>query len=422
MQATSGVEQAVSSVEQVCRDVWRKAAPFLYDLHAVVGLHAPSISIDYLPTSGDNIDRLALGSFGSDDRYLYVLEMHMPEESSEPATKGYRAGRMLDYGSCFRSKVALEVPVCSDITVITHPHAEACNLSWLAVQTASGNIHLYNLNQNTQKLDTTLSGEGRGNALSWRQNIVAGFDNGELRAWTVRNETIEKGAASPDFSTCLGSPIQEVCWSPNKSESMCVFASIGDDCKLKIWDLKSASVQKNKPVQMCANVHEGQGLSVAFEPGDNTHMIVTTGADGIVRVWDRRWMQLAVRELKGHSGPVFKVQFAPFSNAVFATASKEQINIWDLSFISKSSLGGSGLEQNSRPAEEHTFLHRGPSPGILNVAWSTSCDWTLASPIYERDRASVEIWQPSQHVYLLDSEIDKCSIFQFKKRIGDEQL
>jgi WD40 repeat protein len=75
------------------------------------------------------------------------------------------------------------------------------------------------------------------------------------------------------------------------------------------------------------DAHQGPIASLRFSPDGGT--IVTTGEDGIARLWNLAGQQLV--QLEGHRGGVYSASFSPDGQRLATTGDDGTIRIWDLS-------------------------------------------------------------------------------------------
>jgi hypothetical protein len=77
--------------------IWKKNAPFLYDLVMTHALEWPSLSVEWLPdkkagSSKDvSVQRLLLGTHTSDaeQNYLMIAEVHLPQDDAAIDSRKY---------------------------------------------------------------------------------------------------------------------------------------------------------------------------------------------------------------------------------------------------------------------------------------------------------------------------------------------
>merc|ERR1711934_262622 len=100
------------------------------------------------------------------------------------------------------------------------------------------------------------------------------------------------------------------------------------------------------------------------------------------------------------SDELMQVQWAPFNQSVFASASADRrIAVWDLSHI--------GKEQTAEDAEdgppELLFIHGGHTNKVSDFNWNSNKDedWVVASVAEDN---IFHIWQMAQNIY--DGEDD----------------
>lgn len=83
-----------------------------------------------------------------------------------------------------------------------------------------------------------------------------------------------------------------------------VFATVGDDRRLKLWDSRSTQ----RPTSSIEG-HKQEIISVDCSPFDQ-YLMITGSSDRTVAVWDTRNVKTKLFSLKGHTGDVNNVRFS----------------------------------------------------------------------------------------------------------------
>jgi WD40 repeat protein len=131
--------------------------------------------------------------------------------------------------------------------------------------------------------------------------------------------------------------VEDVAWHRLHKD---VFASVGDDRMLFIWDARDTS---NGP-RMRVAAHAGDVMSVSFNPFAE-FLLLTGGTDKAVKLWDSRNLKAPVHTFLAHDDDVLGVQWAPFNETLAASSSADRrVMVWDLSKI--------GQEQHDEDAED----------------------------------------------------------------------
>ncbi len=73
--------------------------------------------------------------------------------------------------------------------------------------------------------------------------------------------------------------VEDVCWNCHDAS---VFASVSDDKRLLLWDIRSGAAPTNS-----IEAHFAEVMSVDFSPFDQ-NLIITGSGDNAVAVWDQR--------------------------------------------------------------------------------------------------------------------------------------
>ena len=176
------------------------------------------------------------------------------------------------------------------------------------------------------------------------------------------------------------SVVEDVAWSHHQSH---VYASVGDDMQLLIWDARDSSDSPSKRVQ---KAHSSDINCVSFNPL-NEFLLATGSTDSTVGLWDLRNMTQKLHSFEGHKGGVYQLDWAPFNETILASCSSDRrVHIWDLSRI--------GEEQSPEDAEdgppELLFIHGGHTAKVSDFSWNRNEEWVAASVSEDN---ILQIWQ-----------------------------
>jgi len=149
-----------------------------------------------------------------------------------------------------------------------------------------------------------------------------------------------------------------------------VFTTVGDDKKLKIWDMRD-----NKRPTSSIEGHVQEIMSVDCSPFDE-FLLITGSADATVAVWDMRNVKNKLFSLRAHTKDVNNVKFSKMQSNLLASSSHDRrVMIWDLSRI--------GKEQTAEEAEdgppELLFVHGGHTDKVSDISWNLNERLMLAS-------------------------------------------
>ncbi|KAF8665475.1 hypothetical protein AX16_000493 [Volvariella volvacea WC 439] len=187
----------------------------------------------------------------------------------------------------------------------------------------------------------------------------------------------------------LTKPPQDVDWHATHDN---IFASVGDDKKLLIWDTRSPTEPKTH-----IQAHDREILAVSFSPATE-HLLLTGSADKTCVLHDLRAPTKKLHVFESHTDEVLHLAWSPHNPTVFASASSDRrINVWDLSLI--------GQEQTPDDQEdgppELLFIHGGHTARPTDFCWAPgeSENWTAAS--VSEDNV-VMVWQPTMRVWAGD--------------------
>lgn len=167
-----------------------------------------------------------------------------------------------------------------------------------------------------------------------------------------------------------------------------MFASVGDDRQLMIWDTRSEN--SSKPSQQVEG-HSAEINAVAFAPS-SPNLLITGSSDKTIGLWDIRKLSTKLHSFEAHTDDVLQVAWSPHSPVHFASAGADRrVNIWNLDAI--------GAEQTPEDAEdgppELLFVHGGHTSNVNDLSWSPMAKWHIATTAEDN---ILQVWEPSRHI------------------------
>ncbi|KAF9013610.1 histone acetyltransferase type B subunit 2 [Hymenopellis radicata] len=395
----------------------KKNAPYLYDMVITHALDWPSLTCQWFPDKESpsnkpySIHRLLLGTHtsGQAQDYLQIATVSIPKrDGSTGSDKMDRA----DYDDERGELGGHTIPPAPRITVIqriNHPgevnraRYMPQNPNLIATKTTNGDVLVFDRTKHSSepdksgmpKPDIRLTGQsGDGFGLAWNPltegNVLGASDDMTVCLWDVTS--YQKGQNTLEPTTIFkghNSIVGDVDWNHYNAN---IFASVGDDKHLIIWDKREAQKPSIK-----LQAHEREILAVSFSPA-NEHLLVTGSADKTVVLHDLRAPGQKKHTFEAHTDEVLHLTWSPHSATVFASASSDRrINIWDCSLI--------GSEQTPDDAEdgppELLFVHGGHTARPSDFCWAPGEDdnWTAASASEDN---IVMVWQPTMRIWAGD--------------------
>jgi histone-binding protein RBBP4 len=392
--------------------IWKKNAPFLYDLVMTHALEWPSLTVHWLPdkTIQQNkefsVQRLILGTHTSDaeQNYLMIARATLPVEDTAIDTRKYddQKGEVGGFGS-----VSEKVEIIQKINHEGEVNRARCmpqNPSIIATKTVSSDVLIFDYTKHPSKPtadgkctpNLRLKGhEKEGYGVSWNPQkeglLLSASDDKTVCMWDIH--AVSKANNVLDYSLRFeghASVVEDVAWHAHHSD---YFGSVGDDKKLMIWDVR----QPTKP-QHNVDAHASEVNCLSFNPFCE-FLIATGSADKTVALWDMRNLTSKLHVFNSHTDEVFQVQWSPHFETILASCgSDRRVNVWDLSRI--------GDEQSAEDAEdgppELLFIHGGHTSKISDFSWNPNDPWVVASVAEDN---ILQIWQMAENIYN-DDEAD----------------
>ncbi|KAJ3823862.1 WD40 repeat-like protein [Lentinula raphanica] len=396
--------------------VWKKNAPYLYDLVITHALDWPSLTCQWFPDketpSGKNytIHRLLLGTHtsGQAQDYLQIATVSIPNRDHNT---GHHSDK-LDHESYDGDRGELgghTIPPSPRIQItqkITHPgevnraRYMPQNPELLATKAVTGEVLVFDRTKHASepepdgvsKPNIRLVGQTReGYGLAWNPNkgghiLGASEDmtvcHWDCQAYSKENSTIQPTTTFRGHTSVVG----DVDWHSKKDY---LFASVGDDKMLMLWDTRSPGGPVTK-----VQAHDREILAVAFSPASED-LLITGSADKTCILHDLRHPTRKLHTFESHTDEVLHLAWSPHNPTIFASASSDRrINIWDLSLI--------GQEQTPDDQEdgppELLFVHGGHTARPTDFCWAPEEmeSWTAASASEDN---VVMVWQPTMRVW-----------------------
>ncbi|CAO3592582.1 unnamed protein product [Absidia cylindrospora] len=272
----------------------------------------------------------------------------------------------------------------------------------VATKSRTGDVFLFDcFTYDTQpaqgeKFNPTLRLKGHekeGYGLAWNPHssktshlISAGFDS-LICEWDI-NGTPQDNKELQPLRTYKGhtAGVEDVAWHTQQDH---LFASVGDDKHLMIWDTRKNG--KENPVHNIL-AHDAEVNCVAFAP-QSEWTLATGSGDRTAALWDLRNLNEKIHTLVSHQSEILQLSWSPHHETILATASNDRrILVWDIAKI--------GQEQSLEDAEdgpsELMFMHGGHTNKISDFGWNPSQPWNLASTAEDN---IVQVWEMASHIH-----------------------
>ncbi|KAJ1553966.1 Histone-binding protein rbbp4 [Nowakowskiella sp. JEL0078] len=379
--------------------VWKKNSPFLYDLVVTHALEWPSLTVEWFPDialSDDKdhtIQRLLVGTHTSDNahNYLQIVSLKLPTENE------FSAKEDANKESSVYSNQSCNIQITQRINhdgEVNRARYMPENPNIIASRTVAGPVYIFDRSKHSNvpsddgicKPDIRLVGlTSEGYGLEWHPRIhgkiLSASEEGVVCLWDINSYTKENREIEALQSYNGHSAwVEDISWSAVHDA---VFASVGDDKKLLIWDTRDNSPMTPK---FTVNAHSREINCVAFHPTVE-YMLATGSADKMVNLWDLRNLSRKVHVLESHMDEVLQLQWNYSKQAVLASSGADRrLMVWDL--------GKVGEEQSPEDAEdgppELLFVHGGHTNKISDFAWDRNKEWTLCSVAEDN---ICQVWQ-----------------------------
>uniref|UniRef100_A0A061SCG6 Histone-binding protein RBBP4 n=1 Tax=Tetraselmis sp. GSL018 TaxID=582737 RepID=A0A061SCG6_9CHLO len=204
--------------------------------------------------------------------------------------------------------------------------------------------------------------------------------------------------------------VEDVCWQPGTANSI---ASVGDDSKLLLWDLRSP-----EPCGKVENAHgEATDIHCVDWSGADPHFLATGCANGVVRVWDTRMLgevgASAVKSIAYHDKAVMRVEWSPSERSVVASSAEDQlVCVWrlDQEASEKDRMGSSARNAVGRTIPpELLFQHAGHRAPVVDFQWNPLDPWLMLSVSDDvgggMAGGTLQVWRLNDMIYRDPQEV-----------------
>ncbi|KAJ6623045.1 histone acetyltransferase type B subunit 2 [Mycena sp. CBHHK59/15] len=399
---------------------WKKNAPYLYDIVITHALDWPSLTCQWFPDKESPANkpytthRLLIGTHtsGQAQDYLQIASVQIPKRvNAAGAEKLDRA----DYDDERGELGGHTIPPAPRIQITQKiNHAGEVNRArympqnpdLIATKAVTGEVLVFDRTKHSSeperggvcKPDIRLVGQTReGYGLAWNPlkagNVLGASEDMTICHWDVNSYTKAKTTIEPtNVFRGHTSVVGDVDWHASNEN---VFASVGDDKMLMIWDTRAPTEPTTK-----IQAHDREILAVSFNPAPTaSHLLVTGSADKTIILHDIRAPTKKLHTFESHTDEVLHLSWSPHNPTIFASASSDRrINIWDLSMI--------GEEQTPDDQEdgppELLFVHGGHTARPTDFCWAPgeTENWTATSASEDN---IVMVWQPTMRVWAGDA-------------------
>ncbi|KAJ7687370.1 histone acetyltransferase type B subunit 2 [Mycena rosella] len=412
------IEDDLAAEEETSSSTRKKNAPYLYDIVITHALDWPSLTCQWFPDKESSASkpytthRLLLGTHtsGQAQDYLQIASVQIPKRTNASgAEKLDRA----DYDDERGELGGHTIPPAPRIQIIQKiNHAGEVNRArympqnpdLIATKAVTGEVLVFDRTKHSSeperggvcKPDIRLVGQTReGYGLAWNPlkagNVLGASEDMTICHWDVNSYTKAKTSIEPtNVFRGHTSIVGDVDWN---AENENVFASVGDDKMLMIWDTRTPTEASTK-----IPAHDREILAVSFSPAKE-YLVVTGSADKTVIMHDLRAPTKKLHTFISHTDEVLHLSWSPHNPTIFASASSDRrINIWDLSMI--------GVEQTPDDQEdgppELLFVHGGHTARPTDFCWAPgeTENWTATSASEDN---IVMVWQPTMRVWAGDA-------------------
>ncbi|KAI5577524.1 hypothetical protein POPTR_009G135100v4 [Populus trichocarpa] len=387
--------------------VWKKNTPFLYDFVISHPLEWPSLTVQWVPLatplphstdpSSFSVHKLVLGTHTSDDfpNYLLIADAVLPTSVAEAK---------IDASGSSTNSVIPKVEITQKIRVdgeVNRARSMPQNPAIVGAKTSGCEVYVFDSTKQAERKqrdgcdpDLRLTGHDKeGYGLSWspfkQGYLVSGSHDNRICLWDVSAVAQDKVLGALQVYEAHESVVEDVSWHL-KNENL--FGSVGDDCQLIIWDLRTNQIQHS------VKAHEKEINYLSFNPY-NEWILATASSDATVGLFDMRKLTVPLHALRSNTEEVFQVEWDPNHETVLASSADDRrLNVWDLNRIGEEQLE---LDADDGPPEL-LFSHGGHKAKISDFSWNKNEPWVISSVA---DDNTLQVWQMAESIYRDEDDI-----------------
>ncbi|OMJ27191.1 Histone-binding protein RBBP4 [Smittium culicis] len=393
--------------------IWKKNSPFLYDLLITHALEWPSLTVQWFPdierpeNKDYKIQRILLGTHTSNNEqnYLQIANVQIPREDIDLSDQRIpnELGDLGGYGAA-ECKVSVSQKINHD-GEINRARYMPQNPDIIATKTVveNGAVFIFDRTKHPSqpsdsicKPDIKLVGHSKeGYGISWNPLqqglVISASEDGSICYWDIMGNN-RSGKKLDPLSKLIAHPnvvVEDLDWHPLHKH---LFASVGDDQFMKIWDTRT-NLSDNKATKE-VHAHSSEVNCVAFNPNSET-VIATGSSDTTVALWDLRMLSTKLHSLESHRDEVLQIEWMAtdgYETILSSCSGDRRVNVWDIGRI--------GDEQTPDDAEdgppELLFIHGGHTSRVCDLSWNQNEPWTMCSVAEDN---IVQVWQMANNIY-----------------------
>ncbi|XP_061342100.1 WD-40 repeat-containing protein MSI3-like [Gastrolobium bilobum] len=372
--------------------VWKKNTPLLYDLFISHPLQWPSLTVHWLPSFPQpysypsfNLHKLLLATHTAEGEpnFLMLADASLPVNTSQPIIAVDPLNPVLP-----KIEITQRIPVDGEVN---RARSMPQNPSIVAAKTCNSEVYVFDFNKQRGlgcDPDLRLRGHDKeGYGLSWSPfkngYLLSGSHDHKICLWDVPAASQENVLDALHVFEAHESVVEDVSWHM-KDENL--FGSVGDDCNLIIWDLRTNKAQQS------VKQHEREVNFLSFNPY-NEWILATASSDTTVGLFDTRKLTVPLHFLSSHTDEVFQVEWDPNHETVLASsAADRRLMVWDLNRVGDEQIEGDG--EGGPP--ELLFSHGGHKGKISDFSWNKNQPWVISSVAEDN---SFHVWQMAESIY-----------------------
>jgi len=206
---------------------------------------------------------------------------------------------------------------------------------------------------------------------SGKHDQLVSIDEETIYLWSLDSSTMSAKVLSQEPADMLHY-LSGGAWDPHDINVLSTACKSSVQC----WDLRS--------MKKINSIGHSQVRDLDYNP-NKQHIVVTTGDDSRIRIWDLRMSKMPLKELTGHSHWTWRVRYNPmYDELILSAGTDSTVNLWQTSPIkSGDSTPGSWVDSPPSLVDPLIRSYNDFEDSVYGLAWSSQEPWIFASLSYD---------------------------------------
>lgn len=371
-------------------DLWRSNVPLMYDFVSETELVWPSLTVQWLPRGNtpvsQNVQHMILGTHtsGEEPNYLKIAAITLPDEIVDTTPTPTN-----DHDHEYPHSNIRIVQKFRHDEEVTRARYMPQDPNIIATINGQGQVSIFDRQSDHTDAISKLHYHTRdGYGLSFNPNrrgqLLTGADDHHIALWDINKQTLIK-----NWESTHDDIVNDCKWNNFNSD---IFASVSEDCTLKINDLRNDTIISGVKLEKSFN-------TIAFSK-HSQFLMAAAGTDSNIYLYDMRSMDQPLHVMCGHQREVTSLEFMEQKDGILLSAGADRrAIIWNINDIGKEQI----VEDSEDAAPEVVMIHAGHRGPINDISINPNIPWLMASCEEEN---IVQVWKCSSKLPTVGGEPD----------------